>query len=300
MAGFRPLLAATIEDGGDLEKLNYPLIASPKVDGIRIVCHPTMGPVTRSLKPLRNKHAWSILKEPVYAGFDGEIVVGPITAPDVFQRTTSGVMTMDGTPSFTYWVFDDCTDSFMPYNRRHRQLQDRVQETWKSIATEIQVLPWLMVHNPAEVLQAEIMCLSQGFEGIMLRSRNGVYKWGRSTLKEQTLMKLKRFKDGEAVIIGFEPLQRNQNPQTRDERGYAHRSDHKEGKVQVETLGNLLVRSDEFGEFAIGSGFDASTREAIWLGRDSYLGSRVTFKFQPIGIKDKPRFPIFKGFRPAE
>ncbi len=46
---FRPLLAATIENNEQLGALAYPMIASPKVDGIRIVVHPALGPVTRSL-----------------------------------------------------------------------------------------------------------------------------------------------------------------------------------------------------------------------------------------------------------
>src|SRR5712671_4379026 len=93
---FRPLLAATISGDEELAALTYPLIASPKVDGIRIICHPDLGPITRSCKPVHNMIVRDYLADSAYSGFDGEIVVGHITAPDVFQRTTSGVMTHTG------------------------------------------------------------------------------------------------------------------------------------------------------------------------------------------------------------
>jgi len=144
--------------------------------------------------------------------------------------------------------------------------------------------------------------LAHGFEGVMLRHPGAQYKYGRSTLREQILLKLKRFTDAEAKIIGYEPLYSNQNPQTRNSQGLAERSDHKAGKIQVETLGNLLVRdhSGRFGEFAIGSGFDQALRDTIWSDREGFLGRTVTYKFQQVGVKDKPRFPIFLRFREAE
>ena len=84
--------------------------------------------------------------------------------------------------------------------------------------------------------------------------------------------------------------------------GLAERSDHKAGKVQVETLGYLRCRdiSGGFGEFSIGSGYDANLRLEIWNNRDRYLGKIVTYKFQEIGSIDAPRFPIFLRFREEE
>jgi len=74
----------------------------------------------------------------------------------------------------------------------------------------IKLLP--RVINSAEELDAfEAACLRDGFEGVMLRSPSGRYKFGRSTLKENLLLKLKRFEDAEAQIIGFEELSHNAN-----------------------------------------------------------------------------------------
>src|SRR5436190_19600373 len=104
---FRPMLAAPM-DSTDILNLQRPLIISPKVDGIRCVVHPELGPVTRSLKPIRNTYIRQYLNIPMLKGLDGELIVGEITAPDVFNRTTSAVMTEVGSPDFAYYVFDCC------------------------------------------------------------------------------------------------------------------------------------------------------------------------------------------------
>ena len=41
-----------------------------------------------------------------FDGLDGEIIVGPATAEDVYRVTNSAVMSRDGEPDFTYWLFD--------------------------------------------------------------------------------------------------------------------------------------------------------------------------------------------------
>lgn len=296
---FRPLLAASIDSAEQLEALSYPMIASPKVDGIRVLCHPQLGPVTRSLKPVRSTYVRSNLEGQLNWGFDGEVTCGPISAPNVFNRTTTGVMAGDSQDEFTYWVFDDFTQPDAAYSHRHSTLCDRV---FKDKPPFVSLLPSALVYNPEDVTFYEQLWLADGFEGVMLRHMLGRYKYNRSTFKEGILLKLKRFEDAEAEIIGFEPLFHNTNTQTRNHLGLAERSDHKDGKVQAETLGNLLVRdcSGRFGEFSIGSGFDQALRQEIWDDQPKYLGKIVTFKYQKVGVLEKPRFPIFARFRADE
>lgn len=290
---FKPLLAASIDEESDWSKLRWPLIASPKVDGIRVICHPTLGPVTRSLKPLPNEHTRRILSAPPLIGLDGEIVVGPITDKEVFQRTTSGVMSHGGQPVFTYHVFDLLADDSILYHER----LERLESSLRDCTGIIRLHEYKWVHSREEAEEYERTQLERGFEGIMLRRHDSLYKFGRSTLREGHLVKLKRFKDAEAVIIGFEALERNQNPQTRNLLGYAERSSHQAGKVADDLLGALQVQHPTLGIFYIGSGFDVALREKIWQAKEAYLGKTVTFKYQEVGVKDAPRFPIFKGFR---
>jgi DNA ligase 1 len=297
LENFRPTLAASLDDG-DPSKLQFPMVASPKIDGIRVVCHPTFGPVTRSLKPVSNGYVRRRLSDPELQGLDGEITVGPNCGPNVFADTTGAIRASGGSPAFTYWVFDEIRYQ-EPYQTRLTRMSSRLFDLLNSgeVPNVVQVLESETVYCMEDVEAYEEHCLKQGFEGIMLRSPLGKYKFGRSTFKEQILIKVKRFKDDEAIIVGFEALQRNQNEQVRNALGLAERSSHKEGRVTDNLLGTLKVTHPAFGEFGIGSGFDISLREQIWSNQDHYLGKQVTFKYQPIGTVDKPRFPIFMRFR---
>lgn len=301
MSGFRPLLAASIEDG-DTSKLLWPMIGSPKIDGIRIFCHYELGPITRSLKPVGNSHIRDLLTQTGIAGLDGEVVVGNYSGAGVFERTTGAVRAGYGTPDFTYWVFDHYPAHYSGIggDSRHTYGERLISLGKHNFPRYVKHLEYKVLTTYDEALQYEAECLERGFEGIMLRSPTGLYKHGRSTFKEQILIKVKRFKDDEATIVGFEELFHNQNQQTRDQLGLADRSSHKAGLVAAGTLGALTVSHPTFGTFNIGSGFDSGLRLEIWSKQDYYRGQRVTFKYQPIGTQDKPRFPIFMRFRSPE
>ena len=149
----------------------------------------------------------------------------------------------------------------------------------------------------------EAQALDAGYEGLIVRSVNGPYKFGRSTMKEGYMLKLKRFLDSEAVILDMDEEQANNNVAQVDALGHTKRSSHKAGKAGKGRMGALRVRdvnpnSPVFGrEFEIGSGFDLSDREEFWQNRAACIGKIVKFKFFAIGILDKPRFPIYLGKR---
>src|SRR5690606_1152285 len=121
------------------------------------------------------------------------------------------------------------------------------------------------------------------------RSIEGPYKQGRSTFKEGHLLKIKRFEDGEAEVVGVEEQMHNTNEATLDERGYTKRSTHKDGKVGAGVLGSLLVRDTKTGEeFGIGTGFTMEQRNNLWEGRQYLIGKIVHYRHFPVGRKDAP------------
>ena len=137
----------------------------------------------------------------------------------------------------------------------------------------------------------------------MARDPAGLYKFGRSTLKEQGLMKLKRFFDAEARILAFEEQMQNDNESIVNALGNKERSTKKAGMRGKGTLGAIKVvgTSGTFAnvEFHIGSGFNDELRDEIWKAQDKFLGQIVKFKYFELGSKDAPRFPVFLGFRDA-
>jgi DNA ligase-1 len=164
---------------------------------------------------------------------------------------------------------------------------------------DVLVLNQTLVHNLEELSQLEETFLSQGYEGVMLRHPKSPYKAGRSTIRQFYLAKLKRFEDSEATIVGFEERQSNQNEATLDARGYQVRSAHNANKVGLNTLGVLICEHPQFGQIRVGTGqgLDDNLRANIWNNQERYLGQLIKFKYQPVGTQDKPRIPIFLGFR---
>jgi DNA ligase-1 len=63
-------------------------------------------------------------------------------------------------------------------------------------------------------------------------------------------------------------------------------------------MGTLVVRDlDTNVEFEIGTGFTAAHRQEFWEQTTSVVGRIVKYKHFPHGAKDKPRHPVFLGFR---
>jgi DNA ligase-1 len=277
-------------------------MVSPKLDGIRLRIDPILNGVSRTHKPIPNAHLQHVIIGNIswMKYLDGEIIIGDPVAPDVFNKTQSAVMSQGGQPSLQYYIFDHWFNPTASFAIRYSHAKD-IFHTYQSHLQEaggqLHLVPQDIAQSPEDVLKAEAKYLTEGYEGVILRDPRAPYKNGRSTFKEQILLKFKRVADAEAVIVGFEPLERNLNEQTRDAFGLAKRSSHRAGKVADRYLGNLLVEHPTWGKFSIGSGFDVATREHIWNNQEAYKGKTVSFKYQPIGMKDKPRFPIYKGLR---
>ena len=143
-----------------------------------------------------------------------------------------------------------------------------------------------------------LCCRTRVFEHRSVRSVDSPYKCGRSTNKEGYLLKLKRFSDSEAEIIGFEELEHNNNIAKKDAFGRSERSSCKENMVGGNTLGTLLVKDIKSAvEFRIGSGLDMAMREKIWNNKSDYLNKIVKYKFFSVGVKELPRHPVLLGFR---
>lgn len=286
----KPMLAAPT----DGRNLKFPFLLSPKLDGIRCLIINGVA-VSRSLKPIPNKHVQRLFGRTEFNGFDGELIVGEAMDPTAFNQTSSGVMAVDGEPEVTFWVFDDFTETG-GFARRFHTAKRRTHALMRR--HRVGLVTHHEVHDEAGLFNLEENYVSLGYEGVMLRHPDGLYKHGRSTAKEAWLLKLKRFEDSEARVIGFSELMHNANEAKRNELGHLERSSHKAGKVGKRTLGALTVKDLKTGvEFEIGTGFTASQRQELWNVGDNLLGRVVKYKSQPTGVKDKPRFPVFLGFR---
>ena len=290
MLKVKPLLSCEVS----LDKINFPVYVSTKFDGLRAVVIDSVV-YSRSLKPIRNKYVQKLFGKQEYNGFDGELVVGDIYAKDVFQKTTSGVMSEDGEPDVTFHVFDLWSIPTFDYEYRQRDLQEILLDEDKEYPSIVYAMIRLCknIDDLTFFLEHERV---KGGEGLICRSPSGIYKYGRSTPKEQLSIKLKFFEVGEFEVIGFEERMHNTNEVTTNELGYKERSSCKENLIPMNTLGSLVLKYGDT-EFRCGTGFSDAQRKEIWENKESYLGKLASIRYMSVGQAILPRIPSFHGFR---
>lgn len=289
---FRPLLAATVTDA-ELEALRYPLLGFYKYDGIRALKRSDLGPdlLSRKLKKIPNTALQTLFRD--LQDVDGELVFGNATAPDCYNRTESVVMSRGaGSANVTFYVFDYLTTRDMAY-------VDRLAALDVADYPQVVKAPYCWLRSPAEVRAFEAGAVKRRYEGVMLREPAAPHKDGRSTVREQYLLKVKRSADAEAKVLSVRPRYKNTNKQVRDERGYAKRSSRKAGKVALAELGGFRVRDLKTKRvFDVAPGvLTQLQRVALWKARAQLVGKVLKYRYQPAGVKEAPRFPRFVGWR---
>ena len=283
----KPLLACEVP----LNDVKFPVYVSTKLDGIRCLIIDGVA-YSRSLKPIRNKFIQSIIGKQEYNGLDGELIVGNVYDKDVFQKTTSGVMSEQGEPNFVFYVFDDFTHPNLPYSERADVMRDKVD----TLTDRIKFLGQKLIHTVDDIKLVLGKEQSLGGEGLILRNPDGVYKFGRSTPKQQLSIKVKFFEQDEFEIVGFEERYTNTNEATINELGYTSRSSHKDNLVPTNTLGSLVLKCGDT-TFKCGTGFDDALRKEIWGYKEKYLGKLASIRYMSVGQKTLPRVPSFIGWR---
>ncbi len=295
------MLSADVSDLDLSGVLRFPLAVSPKIDGVRCILWDGVA-YSRNAKPIRNKFVqkWAAGHD----NMDGELIVGSPVHDDTGEplgRTYSGVMSFEGEPDFTFYVFDR-VDKGVPFRNRLATVADAVYGY--SVLDIVCGMPRTLVvshrlvRNIDELLAAEDKYLRQGYEGIMMRDPLGPYKHGRSTVREGYLMKLKRFQDGEAVVVGIEEGTENTNALQRDELGRAKRSKAGAGLVPSGMVGTLLVEDPVWGALRVAPGtMPHSERQYYFRNPKRILGATIHWRSFGYGVKDKPRFPRYYGIR---
>ena len=205
---------------------------------------------------------------------------------------SKAVTAFKGEPDFRFHLFD-CYDHDGGY-------EQRVTDVQRELAGEDRISPvfWAKVHTADEVRALEAQFLDAGYEGLILRNPKGIYKNGRSTVNEGYLMKLKRFIDGEAVVLRLEEAQQNNNELTRDELGRAKRASNQENKAGKGMIGTIIGLDKTWGEIRISPGImPHSERAALWHSPQNILGRTIHWRSFGYGVMNAPRFARCYGIR---
>lgn len=287
---FKPMLAAE----GVLGCITYPKLASAKLNGVRAV-NPTGTLFSRTLKQIPNIHTRQKYSHPRFVGMDGELIVGHFGDPEVFTHSTSGVMAVKGIPDVKWYVFDQVMS--------HIGFSDRVADLEKRVAAldpadGVVWVPQMVVKSDEEVQKFHDECVALGYEGIVLRSPRGAYKFGRSTAREEGFMRFVDWHRSECRVLGVNEGLTNTNAAFTNEMGRTARSTNQENLIPTGSAGSMDVVDIHSGiHFSIALGTKAQC-DAIWANKLSEIGMIYTYKFrQPVNIGGKPRFPILEGRR---
>ena len=299
---FKPMLAGKCSD---TTTLRYPVLASKKLDGVRCLVQDGVL-MSRTLKPIPNKNVQSKFKG-LPEGTDGELIVGDPRHPEAYRRTVSVVMSDDKPLDFygstsgatvNFYVFDQFAESSAPFVARITELYADIPPI-----ADVVCIEQVEIKNADELAKLEEAWLAEGYEGVMLRDPAGPYKQGRSSENQGWLLKLKQFEDGEARVVGLVEECENTNTAMTNALGRTERSTAKAGMVGKGRLGKFEVigvgGTYDGVEFSVGGGFTAAMREEFWLpsAPQELIGKILKFKYFASGSKERPRFPVFLGWR---
>jgi len=260
----------------NLDRLTYPAIVMPKLDGIRATVKNGVLYGRKGL-PIKNKGLQFRYGKEEYNGLDGELADAP-TSNGCIQRTTSVVNSADKCADYVmFYVFDDlyCQGEYI----------ERFISASNRISKDICYIMPHKVYCQEDLLNLEHLMLSKGYEGLIIRTGHDGF------------FRLKRFKDSEARIIEVIESKKNCNEAEISETGRIKRSSSKEGKIGKGEAGGFIVEAN--GKiFKVGKG-TLCRRDAIkvWKNKEQYIGKYLKYKHMPYGQKDKPRFPTFLCFR---
>lgn len=295
MTQLRPMKAADL-DGVDLSTLKFPLYGTPKIDGMRCWGMDNAAK-TSSLRDFPNKSIQEFFASGKWNGMDGELVVGPPHSTGdgvtVLGRT-GAAKAIDGDPDFHFWVFDEWQLPGSAYLTRYNRLR-----YGRASSQRVHLLEHTLLQKVDDLLLFEEKCLSQGYEGIMVRDPMRPYKYGRSTLSEMGLAKLKRFIDGEAVVTGLVEAMANGNDATTNAIGLTERRGGSGALSPKGMIGGITATNVADGQLMnLGPGtMTHADRTHFFNNPHEIVGHTVHWRAFNYDIKDKLRFALFYGFR---
>jgi len=308
---FKPMLACDVDES-KLDELPYPLALFIKYDGVRTL-HAN-GNFGRSMDLHRNPHLQDLYNKPEYFGFDSEGIIGDPTAPNCISVTSGGFSRQKDKPKEgkfvavdpVFYVFDDFTNPTQEYHERFRAATLRVEALLiVNPESRFRMADMRIVNNKDELLAMWDEADEAGHEGLIGRSLNGRYKFGRATPREMTYLRFKRFEYREFRITGCEEGSENTNEAKTNSLGQTERSSAKVGMVPNGEIGAFLGNDLETGEpvkVAAGKLTKAEAKAGFENFDDTFMDEIGIYKVfnKGTGNFTKPRFPTFQALRSDE
>ena len=304
-------------DSPDLGKIQYPIFASLKLDGVRFLIFDGKM-LSRRMEPL---HPETVKRfQPIidWAAEADVCLDGEIWSPNLkFNQIQTALAHPKPDDGLKLYVFDILT---IPEWYSSKSWKDADAGDYLTLFNHrvVHYIEWCKQHDPdkrflvpveqhtclnAEQVQEQLeQARSQGGEGLMLKSPTSYYIHSRTTAVQNIFWKLKFWAECNARIVGFKQgktltEEARENNIERSALGNLKRGHRKGDRVEVDKVGSVEVEITDDQIFPKGTSvFVGFTEQAYdlrtqinWDNKETYIGKHVDIVFQEHGSKSKPR-----------
>lgn len=293
MKNFKPMLAPN--ETIDMETLKYPLLASYKLDGIRCIFKDGQM-YTRALKQFPNiqlrKRFESLIK---YSKVHNIILDGELLAKSLTFNELSGLTRQldKEIPNDLYFY---CFDIVKNENFE-QSFKNRLHNLYTNL-DYLKTVKQRVLYNVDEVNEYYQEALEWGCDGLILRDPSGRYKFGRGTIKEGLIFKMKPFETFDAKIIDVtQATEVRQGAEKKiNELGRSVTSKKKDDRILINKASAFVVLY-KGKELKVTIAMTDEEKEEVWKNKSKYIGRWIEYKGMLTGSKDLPRHPNFIRFR---
>lgn len=271
----KPLLAKVYKDHKN--KVEYPVYTQEKFNGVRGVA------VLHENKALffsRNGKVYNIpyiSKEllMVYADnncpnimFDGEIYLHGVPLEYIagcMNRKSSISKLKDKVGcKLQYWIYDiyDKDNKNMTFKKRNKLLNNLDWREYKYL----KIANTDIAKDESKLISLFNQYIENGYEGLMVRNKNGIYKPGA---RSSDLLKLKSFMDAEYEIVGYN-----------------------EGRGKYENVPIWVCKTEDGSKFNVTPKGNMEHKKYLFDNADSMIGKLLTVQYAELTTKGTPRFGI--------
>ena len=290
-----PMLAQTFAPDSKTAKKNtivFPCYVQPKLDGLRCVIYldpitgeirrqsrtgtyfDTMEHIAQSLAPLFAKYPSAVL--------DGELYTTEMPFEELaglIKRKLLDDADQEKLRTIEYHIYDVIDETpTATYEVRHNSIKRMFTSLAASTASSPHTLPPYirLVHTveaktPADFKSNFTKFIEEGYEGIMLRNKDGKY---RCNYRSHDLQKYKEFVEEEYPIVGFT-----------------------QGDGRDKGTVIWICRTKDEKEFAVRPRGTIAARTFLYNNGHKYIGKMLTVIYQELTEEGKPRFPVGKDVR---
>jgi len=266
-----PMLAHDFLKRG--KSIKFPCFAQRKYDGTRCVAMSGKGLFSRNKKryPHLDHIVAEINKLPSTIILDGELYSDTLTFQEIVgivKRETLKEGDQEKQIQIKLHVYDIINEA--PYEERYANLQILFN---KYKFKHLILVKSDICESEEAMKELHAQYVAEGFEGLMLRNKAGLYKNSRAV----DLQKFKEFFDGEFKIAAF-----------------------KEGEGLEAGCVIWVCEAENGLQFACRPRGTREEREVLYSDGKKYVGKKLTVRYQEMTDSNVPRFPVGIAIRDYE